>query len=439
MGPKKAGITQHEGEQAVKIVHVNTFDTLGGAARSAYRLHQGLRAMGEDSTMFVRQADSDDPNVTEMRSSRRILDRVRRRIRKEWIARDFRGYRSTRPPGLEPFHDSRSVVWFDFLRDLPKCDILNLHWVANSFLDYESFFAKMPTATRVVWTLHDMNAFTGGCHYDAGCRRFADCCGRCPQLGSNDPKDLSHRIWERKAKAFSRLDSARLQFVTPSRWLAEEIRRSPLAGRFPVSVIPYGLDLHDFAPRDRAACRDILGLPPDVKVLLFVADGLDNSRKGFALLTAALAALPRDVPIAILSVGRNKPDVAIDMPWTHVGEVKNDYHLSVVYSAADIFIIPSLEDNLPNTVLEAMACGTPVLGFAAGGVPDMVRPGVTGMLVPPADVEALGSAIMQLLRDPEHLGEMGLNCRRVATEEYSLDLQASRYSQLYAAALDLHR
>jgi glycosyltransferase involved in cell wall biosynthesis len=423
----------------VKIVHVNTFETLGGAARSAYRLHQGLRAMGEDSTMFVRQADSNDPSVTEMHSSRHILDRVRRRIRKERIARDFRAYRATRPPGLEPFHDSRSVVWFDFLRDLPKCDILNLHWVANSFLDYESFFAKVPTAIQVVWTLHDMNAFTGGCHYDAGCGRFADCCGRCPQLGSNDPKDLSHRIWQRKAKAFSRLDSSRLQFVTPSRWLAEEIRRSPLAGRFPVSVIPYGLNLNDFAPRGRAACRDILGLPLDAKVLLFVADGLDNERKGFALLTAALAALPRDGPVAILSVGRKKPDVAIDMPWIHVGEVKNDRLLSVLYSAADIFIIPSLQDNLPNTVLEAMACGTPVLGFAVGGIPDMVRPGVTGMLVPPKDVAALGSAIVLLLRDPEQLREMGLNCRRVAIEEYSSDLQAIRYSKLYAAALNAHR
>lgn len=423
----------------MKIVHVSTFDTHGGAARSAYRLHLGLRAIGEDSTMFVRLAYGNDPSVTEMRSSRDILDRVRRRIRKERIARDFQGYRATRPAGLEPFHDSRSITWFDFLRDLPKCDILNLHWVANSFLDYESFFAKVPATTRVVWTLHDMNAFTGGCHYDAGCGRFTESCGRCPQLGSHDPSDLSHRIWQRKAKAFSQLDSSRLQFVTPSRWLGEELGRSSLGGRFPLSVIPYGLDLDDFAPRDRAACRDILGLPLDAKILLFVADGLNNERKGFALLTAALAALPRDEAYAILSVGGSKPDVAIDVPWIHVGTVNNDRHLSVLYSAADIFIIPSLEDNLPNTVLEAMACGTPVLGAAVGGIPDMVRPGVTGMLVPPKDVAALASAIVQLLRNPEDLREMRLNCRRIALEEYPLDLQARRYSRLYAQTLDVHQ
>jgi len=422
----------------VKIVHASTFDTHGGAARSADRLHQGLRALGEDSTMFVRLAYGDDPGVVEMRSSRHILDRLRRRIRKERIARDFQSYRSTRPPGLEPFHDSRSITWFDFLRDLPECDILNLHWVANSFLDYESFFSKVPASTRIVWTLHDMNAFTGGCHYDGGCGRFTECCGRCPQLGSNDPGDLSKRIWQRKEKAFSQLDSSRLQFVTPSRWLGDELGRSSLAGRFPRSVIPYGLDLNDFAPRDRAACRDILGLPLDAKVLLFVADGLDNERKGFALLTAALAALPRDVPFAILSVGRNKPDVAIDVPWIHVGSINDDRHMSVIYSAADVFIIPSLEDNLPNTVLEAMACGTPVLGSAVGGIPDMVRPGVTGMLVPPKDAAALASAIVQLLGDSEQLREMRLNCRRIALEEYPLDLQARRYSRLYAEALEVH-
>lgn len=420
----------------MKIVHVNTFDISGGAARSAYRLHQGLQVLGRDSSMFVCQADSKDPTVTEMQRSEDFLHRIGRRLRKDTIARDFRTYRPTRPKGLEPFQDCRSHYRSDFLRQLPDCDILNLHWIGNSFLDYESFFASVPAKTRVVWTLHDMNAFTGGCHYDLGCGRFTDCCGKCPQLGSNDPDDLSHRIWQRKAKAFSLVDPSRLQFVTPSRWLAADLVRSPLTARFPVAVIPYGLNLEDFAPRDRKQCREILGLPQDARVILFVADGLDNERKGFALLADALSALPRDLPVAILSVGRNKPDVGIDVPWIHVGSVGNDRLLSMVYSAADIFVIPSLQDNLPNTVLESMACGTPVLGFDIGGIPDMVRPGLTGMLVPPRDVGAFGVAMVRLLQDPERLREMGRNCRRIATEEYPLEMQALRYSKLYERMLE---
>lgn len=419
----------------MKIVHINTSDMMGGAARSAYRLHQGLSVTGRDSTMFVSRAKVADPSVVEMQPSQRFFDRARRRLRRMRIARDYQRYEATRPAGFEPFQDCRSPFLYDFLRDLPSCDILNLHWVADSFLDYESFFAGVSETTPIIWTLHDMNAFTGGCHYDLGCGRFASCCGQCPQLGSKASDDLANQIWQRKEHAFSQVDPSRMQFVTPSRWLAEEVKRSPLTQRFPVSVIPYGLDLNDFAPRDSAACRETLGLPGDAKILLFVADGLDNERKGFALLTTVLENLPSDLPVAVVSVGRNQPQVEVNVPWFHVGQVNNDRQLSELYSAADLFVIPSLQDNLPNTVLEAMACGTPTLGFDIGGIPDMVRPGITGMLVPPADAPALGAAMVRLFQEPENLRQMGENCRRIALEEYPLTLQAERYAKLYESLL----
>ncbi len=415
----------------MKIVHVNTYDIIGGAARSAFRLHTGLRALGQDSSMFVHRAASGDPDVHAMEISSNPLTRAGRMIRRCSITRDYQPYIATRPTGVEPFQDCRSPFRTDFQRDLPSCDILNLHWIADSFLDFESFFARVPARTRIVWTLHDMNALTGGCHYDLGCGHFAKRCGRCPQLGSNDANDLAYQNWRRKADALSKLDPSRLRFVAPSRWLAEETGRSALMERFPVSVIPYGLNLDDFAPRDRSACREALGLPQDAKIVLFVADGLDNERKGFALLVAALAALPCDAPVTIVSVGRNKPDVGVTFPWFHFGSINNDRQLSELYSAADLFVIPSLQDNLPNTVLEAMACGTPTVGFAVGGIPDMARPGVTGMLVPPAGHRALGIAILELLRDPEALEQMGANCRRIAIEEYPMELQAARYAKLY--------
>lgn len=419
----------------MRIVHVNTYDMIGGAARSAHRLHQGLLSAGQDSTMFVARARASDPHVIEMNPSGNPLVRLGRRIRRQAITRDYQQYQSTRPEGFEPFQDCRSPFRFDFLRELPSCDILNLHWIADSFVDFESFFSRVPRRTPVVWTLHDMNALTGGCHYDNGCGRFRDGCGRCPQLGSNEPEDLACRIWRRKAEALSGVDSSRLHFVAPSRWLADEAGRCAFTKRFPISVIPYGLDLDEFSPRDRTASRESLGLPADARILLFVADGVDNQRKGFALLAAALADLPRDAPVAMLSVGRNKPDVEIHAPWFHVGSVNNDRQLSALYSAADLFVIPSLQDNLPNTVLEAMACGTPVLGFSVGGIPDMVRPGVSGALVAPMDWQALGAEIVRLLRDPGRLRDMGANCRRIATEEYPLGLQAARYRELYQAML----
>lgn len=417
----------------LKICHLNTFDTVGGAARSAYRVHLGVSRLGCDSSMFVRVAASKDPAVQLFTPSTKRLARFRRRLRRKIIKHEFESYRASRPPYLEPFSDCRSEYGDEVAHQLPSADILHLHWVANAFVDYPSFFSTVPAQTPVVWTLHDMNLFTGGCHYDQGCGRFAERCGSCPQLGSSDPNDLSAKIWKLKHQAFARLPADRLHIVTPSHWLAAEVKRSSLTGRFPISVIPYGLDLNEFAPRDRGHSREVLGLPQNARVVLFLADGVNNARKGFNFLAEAMQGLEKLNNIVLLSLGRNKPQFNVSVPWVHLEPINNDRFLSIVYSAADLFVIPSLQDNLPNTVLEAMACGTPTVGFATGGIPEMVRPGKTGVLVPPRDVPALRAAIAQLLQDPTQLAELTMHCRRIAREEYAWDIQARRYLDLYAA------
>jgi len=309
--------------------------------------------------------------------------------------------------------------------------VINLHWIAK-FVDYQAFFSVVPQSTPVVWTLHDMNAFTGGCHYDVGCGKYAMHCGACPQLGSNDPADLAHQVWERKKKIFTNIKSGRLHIVTPSRWLAHEVERSALGKLFPVSTIPNGVDVEDFSPRDRHAARELLGVPPHAKVVLFVADGMDNRRKGFRLLAQALAGADDKVlNLFLISLGRSKSLMDTQLPWLHLGFMDDDRWLSHVYSAADVFVIPSLQDNLPNTVLEAMACGTPVVGFDVGGIPEMVRPGISGLVVPPHDVIALRAAIVGLLRDPARCAEMSENCRRISVENYALEVQARRYVEFY--------
>ena len=227
--------------------------------------------------------------------------------------------------------------------------------------------------------------------------------------------------------------SSRLHVVALSRWLADEVKRSPILGRFPLTVIPNGLDLQEFAPRCRDSARELLGIPRNAKVLLFVSEELGNRRKGFALLLEALARCAGKIPdLLLLSLGQNKPAVHVDIPWVHVGSVNNDRFLSMVYSAADLFAICSLQDNLPNTVLEAMACGLPVVGHAVGGIPDMVRNGVNGLTVAATDDGALAAAIVDLFNDSARCAQMGANGRRIAVEEYSVERQAQRYSELYA-------
>ncbi|HEV8620724.1 MAG TPA: glycosyltransferase family 4 protein [Nitrospiraceae bacterium] len=418
----------------MKIVHLSTRDIIGGAARSAYRLHTGLRWLGQESFMFVANRRSDDPTVMAFMPSMDFCSRLRRRLRRDRIARDFARYQSSLPPGFEPFKDDRSEHGADLVKQLPQCDVINLHWIA-CFVDYPVFFATVPERFSVVWTLHDMNPFTGGCHYDRGCGKFMNGCVRCPQLGSSDRIDLSSKVWERKQLVFDSIDPARLHLVAPSCWMADTVKKSTLLGKFPVTTIPYGIDTADFAPRDRHSARDVLGLPRDGKVVLFAAESVTNRRKGFALLAEVLQDLAEVPGLVLVSMGLGNPITDSSIHHLHLGFVANERWLSIIYSAADVFVIPSLQDNLPNTVLESLACGTPVVGPAVGGIPDVVRPGTTGLLVPPGDADALRDAIVRLLNDPADRQHMAGECRRIAMEEYSLELQAKRYVALYESLL----
>ena len=424
----------------MKIVHLSTEDIAGGAARATHRLHTGLRLLGHDSSMFVinrgskgKDSKGKDSMVTAFNASMDWPSRIRRRLRRGRIARDFARYRTSRPAGFEVFSDDRSEYGDDLVRNLPPCDVINLHWIAR-YVDYESFFSMVPKKTPIVWLIHDMNPFTGGCHYDEGCGKYLDGCGSCPQLGSDDVNDLSRKVWKRKQEIFGGIEPRRLHFVAPSRWMASNLAQHPFLNRFPVTIIPYGLDTDVFVPRNREFAREILGLPQAAKIILFVASNVQIRYKGFLPLTEALSGLKGQDNLLLVSVGA-KSELNLGISHKDLGYINDDRLLALTYNAADLFVVPSLQDNLPNTVLESMACGIPVVGFETGGIPDMVRDGVTGLLAPCNDVAALRAAIKDLIRKPLKREEMGVNSRRVALHEYSLVVQARRYAELYQSLL----
>ncbi len=381
--------------------------------------------------MFVKYRSSQDPTIQEFVLPMTWMERWRRRSRRKEIVRSAGLHALTRPPGYELFSDDRTPYGGSVVAQVPSCDVVNLHWIA-AYVDYEMFFRAAASRAHVVWTLHDMNAVTGGCHYDMGCGKFAQQCGGCPQLGSDDERDLAAQIWVRKRTVFASLDPRRVCIVAPSQWLARVAKESPVLGRFRVETIPYGIDLQDFAPRDRLAARDVLGIPSDAKVVLFLAEMVDNRRKGFPLLEEALKRCAAVVPnLWLLSVGNNPPRLSADIRGSHLQYIGNDRFLSLAYSAADVFAIPSVQDNLPNTVMEAMACGIPVVGFEVGGIPDMVRVGHTGLLVPPGDVEGMSTAMAKLLQSPDVCRGMGAEARKITLADYPLLTQARRYADLY--------
>ncbi len=416
---------------SMRIVHINTNDGDDGVGRAAYRLHLALRAAGVDSSMFVQRQTSAQAHVTRYRHPRTWRARLRQRLRSQTIKRSLAAYQETRPEGYERFSDDRTIYQKEVLTQMPQAQLIHLHSIAD-FIDYSSFFRGIANETNpIVWTLHDMEPFTGGCHYDFGCGRFTSGCGACPQLGSDNPKDLSHQVWERKERIFSQIPAHRLHIVALNQWMADEVAKSPLLNRFSRHIIPNGVNLEDFAPRPRNFARNTLGIPQEARVLLYVASSMKTRRKGFHILAQAVKSVERREDLFLLSLGSGQPNLEVHIPHLHIGSVYNDRLLSLIYSAADVFVLPSLQDNLPNTVLEAMACGTPVLASNVGGIPDVIQHGHSGILVPPADALELGQAIAQFLSDSKLVEKISSNSRKRIAEHFSQDLQAKKTLEMY--------
>lgn len=414
----------------MNICHLNTTDHEGGAYRAAFRLHTFLASMGHTSSMCVGMRRRNVPGVHAIEFWGGPVRRLRRRMRRARIQMAARVYGTCRSGKFESFHDDRSQYGAELAPVLPECDVINLHFVSG-LVDYTHFFAGVTARVPVVWTLHDMNPFTGGCHFDSYCCKWVNGCGGCPQLGSANPRDLSSRVWQRKHASLSKVDRSRVSVVAPSHWLADEARRSPILGRFPVHVIPYGIDATTFKPRNCTMAREVLGLPGRKRIVLFVAQQVKNRRKGFHLLREALASLPATDDVCLVTAGIDVPACELPVQSVHLGLLASPGLMTLVYSAADVFVAPSLQDNLPNTVLESMACGTPVVAFNVGGLPDMVRPGETGLLAEHGDAASLAKCVAKLLRDDSLRMTMSASCRRRAIDDFSPAVEAERYHMLY--------
>lgn len=420
----------------MRILHLTTHAAGNGAAVAVSRLHRGLIRSGHDSTMIALHVprSTTDPTIQAFLPSHSPFARVKRRLRRRLIERTLSPYARARDPYVEAMSDDRAPYGSEVVRKLPECDVITVHAMMG-FIDYRGFFAEASERAPVVRVMHDMSFFTGGCHCDWGCGRFTNQCGRCPQLSSKEEQDPSRQIWKRKRAAVSRLSPGRLHVVAPSRWLAGEARRSSLLRGIPVTVIPHGIDTGFYSPKDRRFCREILDLPHDRSIILFVAEPLARRNKGFADLAAAISHLKHRSDLFLLSAGTGTSPVPIDIPHVHQGWVSDERLLQILYSAADILVAPAPQEAFGQTVLEAMACGTPVIGFDAGGIRDLVRHGENGLLVQTGNVSALAEAIDSLLGDPFRLERMRTRARQIAVAEYDLTLQAKRYTHLYETIL----
>jgi len=423
----------------VRIAQINTLDVQGGAARAAYRLHRGLLSIGANSTYFVREKRTRDDTVRKFIPDPSPAAVAHRAQAKAALDGAYDAYAATRSPHIEQFSQERVDGDENFFIQRPRADIVNLHWVAG-FVDYPLFFTPERIDVPVVWTLHDMNPFTGGCHFDQDCGRFRTRCGACPLLGSVDEEDLTARIFDAKAAIFANWPPHRLHIVAPSNWLVGVAKSSALFGKYDGTCIPNSIETDLFKPTDKMEARAALGLPQHARIVLFMSHQVSLARKGFQELVQALALLPDNRDLLLIGVG-DKSNVQIDGPVrvAMVNYVGDDATVAALYSAADVTAVPSRQDNLPNTMLESMSCGTPVVGFDVGGIPDMVKEGETGFLASAGDIPALAAAFTRAFQDPAGLRACGARARALVEMRHSPRVQAQAYVRLYEELLSSER
>jgi len=409
----------------MKILHVNTHDISGGAARAAYRIHKGLQGIGMDSKILVQFKLSDDKTVigpsTKVKEGLALL--------RPTFDSTFRIFFSGGAKAIF------SPAWFPF-SGIPSQiqsiapDIVHLHWVCGGMLPIEDL---KRINKSIIWTLHDMWAFTGGCHYSDGCEHFRKACGNCPQLNRSAKNDLSRSVLNRKQKAWTGLD---ITIVTPSRWLAECAKESTLFAKHRIEVIHNGLDLNLFKPINKTTARQIWNLPINKKLILFGAmSSTSDHKKGFNLLYEGIKQLTAkwlgkaELIVFGASEPKNPPDFGL--PVHYLGCLHDDVSLSVLYAAADVMVTPSRQDNLPNTVVESLACGTPVVTFDIGGMPDMIEHQINGYLAKPFDTSDLTVGIDWVLSDDNRHKELCIKAREKAVACFDIKEVAVQYAGLY--------
>lgn len=415
----------------MKVLLINTFEDKGGAAIACKRLMQSLKKQGVSVKMLVRDKQGNEPDVISVHNTgfEKRINYLR-------------------------FVSERFVIWFNnvFSRKnlfavsladtgqdisgfsaVQEADVIHLHWINAGFLSLKDIRKLLELGKPIVWTLHDMWILTGICHCTGNCDRYKEICRYCPLLRFPFRYDLSNRIWKKKKGL---LEKGRISFVTCSRWLLEKSSQSALLGQQKLASIPNPINTDVFKITDKAEARQKLGLPADKCLLLFGAERADNPMKGITYLIEALHLLAQKMPeacsrVEVVIFGKSKVDLP-ELPFRshYVGYIREEERIVAMYNAANVYVTPSLEDNLPNTVMEALACGTPVVGFRTGGIPEMVDHRVNGYMANYKDSVDLTEGIYQTLFEADS-AVLSREARQKVLNCYAEDKIAAAYLNLY--------
>ena len=410
----------------MKILIVNTYDVQGGAARAAYRLHNSITDQGLDSKILVIDKESSDFKVlNQFDKKQKIYNKIQQVV----INFTFKKYKNKTNTFFSnswmPFSNFSDVV------NEINPDILHLHWVSKGVLRIKDL---QKINAPIVWSLHDMWAFTGGCHYDEHCGRFVKECGKCVVLGSQSEKDLSSKNYKQKKEVFSKLPN--LTIIGLSKWLQESAKSSSLFRDKKVINLPNPIDTKKFKKFDKDKARELWGLPKNKKLVLFGAmSSTSDQRKGFFELSEALKNTnKKDFELVIF--GTSTPEKPQDFGFNlhYMGTLSDNVSLVSLYNAVDVMVVPSLQENLSNTIMESLACGTPVVAFNIGGNKDMIDHKINGYLAKPFDVFDLAFGIEWVIYNESH-ETLQKNAINKVVKEFDTKVVGEKYIQLYESIL----
>ena len=405
----------------MKILHLSTSDTKGGAARAAYRLHSGLKSQGVDSSMLVQYKNSEDEDVYGPDGPvGKIWSRVRRKFDRlpSWLYSD-------RDPELFSSAWTPENRGTRIKRQNP--DIIHLHWIAAGFLK-PATIGNLDVP--IVWTLHDMWPFTGGCHYSKSCSKYRQRCGKCPHLGSTRAEDLSRSVWQRKYSAW---ESTNFHVVGPSRWIANCAKKSTLFSEADISVIPNGLNVDSFRPEPSDVIRTQLSVDNKTNLVGFAFN--DAEHKGMDLMHDAINLCDASgADIQFVQFGSENETVVDGKNTYNVGFLDDD-DLRALYNEVDAIVVPTRTETFGQVASEALASGTPVVAFDATGPKDIVNHKTTGYLAEPFDPRDLVKGIKWVVQDSSRNEKLSHEARKAAEERFSIRTVASQYEKLYKSII----
>lgn len=413
----------------MRVLIINTSERIGGAAIAANRLMDALRNNGIQAKMLVRDKQTSQITVIGLNKSLwKIWQFVWERI-VIWKANHFKKH------NLFVVDIANAGTDITTLPEFKQADVIHLHWINQGMLSLKDIQKILSSGKPVVWTMHDMWPCTGICHHARECEKYHEECNHCPYLyKGGGKKDLSNQVFKSKQALYQ---LAPITFITCSQWLKEQASQSALLKGHSIQNIPNPINTNLFKPRNKQEARLKSGLPTDKKLILFGSAKITDKRKGIDYFIESCKLLAEKHPelteqLGVVVYGKDSDQLKSQVPFQvyPLNYISNEKELVDIYNAVDLFVTPSLEENLPNTIMEAMACGVPCVGFQVGGIPEMIDHLHNGYVADYKSVEDFANGIHWALSEGEYKSLSEAACRKVSTS-YSESIIAKKYIDVY--------